>query len=103
MSVTLPTITLVTSVCAVIAIVLFMAGYIKGFTASVADHAAARSEARDDTSRRFVWPICAAVVGAGVVIALLGVSPVFILLAPFLSIISAAIIGLLFFIEPHLD
>jgi hypothetical protein len=103
MSATLPTVTLVTSVCAVIAIVLFMAGYIKGFTASVADHAAAPSEARDDTSRRFVWPICAAVVASGLVIALLGVSPVFILLAPFLSIISAGIIGLLFFIEPHLD
>jgi hypothetical protein len=103
MSTTLPTITLVTSICAAIAIVLFMAGYIKGFTASVADHDKVRSEVRDDTSRRFMWPICAAVVASGVVIALLGVSPVFILLAPFLSIISAAIIGLLFFIEPHLD
>ena len=36
-------------------------------------------------------------------LALLGVSPVFIQLAPFLSIVSAATIGLLFYIEPNLD
>jgi hypothetical protein len=63
---------------------------------------AAASDAREDTSHGYLWAVCLAVIGAGAVIALLGASPVFIALAPFLSIVSAAVIGLLFFIEPHL-
>ena len=70
---------------------------------SVDEHALPQSEVQDRTSQHLIWPICLAVVASGVVIALLGVSPLFIVLAPFLSIASAAVIGLLFFIEPHLD
>jgi hypothetical protein len=101
----LPPLSLVTIVavaCALIAVALFLAGYLKAFSASIDDFDAAAQDAPEDTSRGYVWAVCAAVVGAGVVIALLGVSPMFISLAPFLSIMSAAVIGLLFFIEPRL-
>jgi hypothetical protein len=47
--------------------------------------------------------VCLAVVCAAVVIVLLGVNPVFISLTPFLSILSAAVIGALFFIEARMD
>lgn len=103
MSSAIPAVTIVTTVAAIIAIALFLAGYIKGFTASVDEHALPQSEVQDRTSQHLIWPICLAVVASGVVIALLGVSPLFIVLAPFLSIASAAVIGLLFFIEPRLD
>jgi hypothetical protein len=102
MSPPLPIVTIVAVVCALIAVVLFLAGYLKGFSASIDDFDAAAQDAPEDASRGYIWAVCAAVVGAGVVIALLGVSPVFIALAPFLSIVSAAVIGLLFFIEPRL-
>jgi hypothetical protein len=99
----LPLVTLVAVGCAVLAVVLFMAGYVKGFNASVDEFDADTGVVSEDRSRGFGWMICAAVVAAGVVIALLGVSPVFITFAPFLSILSAAVIGLLFYIEPRLD
>ena len=100
---TLPVVTLIAVGCAVLAVALFMAGYVKGFSASIDEFDADNGVASEDRSRSFVGMICVAVVGAGVVIALLGVSPIFITLAPFLSIVSAAVIGLLFYLEPHLD
>jgi DMSO reductase anchor subunit len=99
----MPVITVVTVACAVVAIALFLAGYIKGFTASINDFDEQSDATTADTSSSFIWLICLAVIGAAVVIALLGVNPVFIMLAPFLSIASAAIIGMLFYIEPRLD
>jgi hypothetical protein len=94
---------MVTIAAAIIAAVLFISGYVRGFRASVEDFDQASDKFRPDTSSRWGLLIPLAVVAAGAVIALLGVSPVFIQLAPFLSIISAATIGLLFYIEPNLD
>jgi len=99
----IPPITIVTIATAIIAAVLFISGYVRGFRASVEDFDQASDKFRPDTSSRWGLLIPLAVVAAGAVIALLGVSPVFIQLAPFLSIISAATIGLLFYIEPNLD
>ena len=103
MPTSIPPITMVTIAAAIIAAVLFISGYVRGFRASVEDFDQASDKFRPDTSSRWGLLIPLAVVAAGAVIALLGVSPVFIQLAPFLSIISAATIGLLFYIEPNLD
>ena len=103
MPTSIPPITIVTIATAIIAAVLFISGYVRGFRASVEDFDQASDKFRPDTSSRWGLLIPLAVVAAGAVIALLGVSPVFIQLAPFLSIISAATIGLLFYIEPNLD
>jgi hypothetical protein len=103
MPTTIPPITIVTIVCAIVAAGLFISGYVRGFRASVEDFDQASDKFRPDTSSRWGILIPLAVAAAGVVIALLGVSPIFIQLAPFLSILSAATIGLLFYIEPSLD
>lgn len=103
MPTTIPVITIVAIVCAVIAAILFVSGYVKGFRASVADFDEAQESSKLDTSRGWGVLIPLAVFAAAAVIALCGVSPIFITLAPFLSIASAATIGLLFYIEPYLD
>jgi len=89
--------------CAIAAAILFLSGYIKGFSSSIDDFEASEEDARADTASGFAWPVCLAVVGAGALIALLGTSPAIIAAAPFLSIVSAAVIGMLFYIEPRLD
>jgi len=90
-------------VCAIGAAVLFLAGYVKGFSSSIDDFEASQDDERADTATGFAWPVCLAVIGAAVLIALLGISPAVVAAAPFLSIVSAAVIGLLFYIEPRLD
>jgi hypothetical protein len=99
----MPAVTIITIICAFIAVVVFVSGYVKGFKASVVDFDSAAESSKEDISRGWGYLIPLAVIAAGIVIALLGVSPIFISLAPFLSIASAATIGLLFYIEPHLD
>jgi len=96
-------ISLLAILCAVAAAVLFLSGYIKGFSSSIDDFETSREDARGDTATGFAWPVCLAVVGAGALIALLGASPAVIAAAPFLSIVSAAVIGALFYIERRLD
>src|SRR4051812_13028754 len=91
----IPPITIVTVAFALVAAAVFISGYLKGFRASVEDFDRAADFDKEDTSSRWGLLIPLAVLAAAVVITLLGVSPVFIKLAPFLSIASAATIGLL--------
>lgn len=100
---TLPVVSVIAIAAALLACVLFVAGYIKGFSSSIDDLDTQTAPANEDSSPHYGWAVCLAVFAAAVVIVLLGVNPVFIWIAPFLSIASAAVIGALFFIEARLD
>jgi len=99
----MPLVTIVTIICAFIGGILFIAGYLKGFKASIADFDSGATSTKEDTMKGAGFLIPFIVISAAAVVALLGVSPTFFDLAPFLSIASATVMGLLFYIEPHLD
>lgn len=99
----LPPVTVVTIICAVAGAVLFISGYFKGFKASVEEFYSGATFNKEDNMKLTGLLIPLIFFGAASVIALIGVHPIFMKLAPFLSIASAVMLGLLFYIEPHLD
>ncbi|GGC81278.1 hypothetical protein [Chelatococcus reniformis] len=79
---------------------LFFAGYARGVRIALASYADDRVEVDDSGDlSTYWWPIALAVLGAAMIIALVGVSPVFIYVAPLLALITAAGNGLAFFID----
>ncbi len=89
-------------ILALAATAVFIAGYWRGVRLAVA-HTASQTEPstnpQADTERPVGWIILAAVVGAGVVIALAGAHHLFLYLGPLLAIVSAAANGIAFFLE----
>ncbi len=96
------TITIITVVCSILAALVFLAVYVRGFSRSIAEHGSESSK-KIDGDKHFLVPICIAVAASGLVIMLLGVSPLAISLAPLLLIASAAVIGGFFFVESRFD
>lgn len=90
-------------ILALISCIIFIAGYRKGLIDSIKDMDSPQENKEDSSSKNYIWIILTSVISASIFIALLGISPTFITFAPLLSILSATIIGLLFFIEPKLD
>lgn len=82
------------------ATLLFVAGYVRGARTALAVHDDHRIEVDDSHDiHSYWWPICLAVLGAALVIGLVGVAPVFIYAGPLLAIGTAAANGLAFFLE----
>jgi hypothetical protein len=85
---------------AAIATVLFVLGYIRGTREALATYNedAVETDDRGDVEA-YWWQIGLAVVASVAVIALAGVAPFFIYLGPLLSIITAGMIGVAFFVD----
>ncbi|MCJ7873537.1 hypothetical protein Q4577_03220 [Marinovum sp. 2_MG-2023] len=87
-------------VCGIVATVLFVAGYTRGVRGALKtfDDDTIDTETSGDLNAKW-WMFGIAVVAASVVIALIGVAPVFIYLGPLLAIGSAAANGVAFFLD----
>ena len=99
----LPPVVYVTVVFAFFGAVLFICGYLKGFKTSIAEFDSGTTSTKEDNMTKAGLLIPLIFIGAAAVIALIGVHPVFMKLAPFLSIGSAVMLGLLFYIEPRYE
>jgi hypothetical protein len=89
-------------VLAGLATALFIAGYARGAKVALASYDDDTVEVDDSGDiKTYWWPIAIAVVGAGVIIALAGVHPLFIYAGPLLALVTAGGIGLAFFLDEY--
>ena len=77
-----------------------MTGYVKGTRAALATYADdfVETDDRGDVET-YWWQVGFAVVASATVIALAGISPIFIYLGPLLAIVTAAMIGVAFLVD----
>ncbi len=89
-------------VLAGLATALFIAGYVRGAKVALASYDDDTVEVDDSGDiKTYWWPIAIAVVGAGGVIALEGVHPLFIYAGPLLALVTAGGIGVAFFVDEY--
>ena len=90
------TVILILGLCAA---VLFLVGFSRGLRNAIVDHRRNAPEPTDIPDFNYVGVAAISVVASAVVIALAGVSPVFIYLGPLLAICTATGIAIAFFVE----
>jgi len=81
------------------ATVLFVAGFGRGLRNAIAEYRSHSFEPSDVPDFNYAGVAAISVIASGVIIALAGVSPVFIYLGPLLAIVTAAGVGVAFFVE----
>lgn len=88
----------------IVATVLFIAGYARGVKGALQsnDGQAVNPDTSGDLNAKW-WMFGGAVLAASTVIFLVGVSPVFIYLGPFLAMVTAAANGIAFFVDKSSD
>lgn len=92
------TVSLVILISGLAATLLFLAGFWRGVNRAIAGrHDPGSSDVPDDTGH--LGSAIFAVVASAVVIALIGVVPAAIYAGPFLAIVTAAAVGIAFFVE----
>jgi len=83
-----------------LATILFVAGYVRGTRAALASYADDTVEVDDSGDvKTYWWSIALAVLGAALAIGLAGVHPLFIYAGPLMVLVTAAGIGLAFFLD----
>jgi energy-converting hydrogenase Eha subunit A len=93
------TISLVITIAGAAATLLFTLGFLRGLKNAIAGRNQPAPKSDDDEISRFPTALFA-VVASAVVIAAVGFTPVAIYVGPFLAIVTAAGVGLAFFLEP---
>jgi hypothetical protein len=93
------TISLVIIVTGLAATVLFILGFLRGIRSAIAGRNHPAPASNDDEISRFPSALVA-VVASAAVIAAVGFAPAAIYIGPFLAIVTAAGVGLAFFLEP---
>ncbi|MFK7880809.1 hypothetical protein [Roseobacter sp.] len=90
--------------CGAAATALFIAGYARGVAGALRSNndKAVDPDTSGDLDAKW-WMFGAAVLAASTVIFLVGVSPVFIYLGPFLAMVTAAANGIAFFVDKSSD
>jgi hypothetical protein len=78
---------------------LFLSGFGRGLRNAIIEYRNNAPEPTDVPDFNYVGVAAISVVASGVVIALAGVSPMFIYIGPLLAICTAAGIGIAFFVE----
>ena len=87
-------------ILAILATILFVYGYVRGARAALATYADDTVETDDHGDvDAYWWQIGLAVLSSAVVIALAGISPVFIYLGPLLAIVTAGMVGVAFLVD----
>ena len=81
------------------ATLLFVAGFLRGLRNAIAGRNQPAPESNDDEISRFPSALFAVVASAAVITAI-GFTPVAIYFGPFLALVTAAGVGLAFFLEP---
>jgi hypothetical protein len=92
-------VSLVIIIAGAAATLLFALGFLRGLRNAIAGRNQAAPESNDDEISRFPTALFA-VVASAVVIAAIGFAPAAIYAGPFLVIVTAAAVGLAFFLEP---
>jgi hypothetical protein len=89
------------SILGLLATVLFVAGYFRGASSALTDRQQSHSQTtiEGENKTRYVVPVVFAVATSAVVIALVGVDPIFVYLGPLLAIATSAMIGIAFFYD----
>jgi hypothetical protein len=89
------------SILGLLATVLFVAGYFRGASSALTDRQQSHSQTtiEGENKARYVVPVVFAVATSAVVIALVGVDPIFVYLGPLLAIATSAMIGIAFFYD----
>jgi hypothetical protein len=89
------------SILGLLATVLFVAGYFRGASSALTDRQQSHSQTtiEGENTARYVVPVVFAVATSAVVIALVGVDPIFVYLGPLLAIATSAMIGIAFFYD----
>lgn len=87
-------------ILAIVATVLFVAGYVRGTRSALATYAedSVETDDRGDVEA-YWWQIGLAVLASTVVIVLVGFSPIFIYLGPLLALFTAGMIGIAFMVD----
>jgi hypothetical protein len=93
------TISLVIVVAGALATLLFAVGFLRGLRNAIAGRDLAAPASNEDERSRFPTALVA-VVASAVVIAAVGFTPAAIYIGPLLAIVTAAGVGLAFFLEP---
>jgi hypothetical protein len=93
------TVSLVIILAGAAATLLFALGFLRGLGNAIAGRNRAAPASNDDEISRFPTALFA-VVASAAVIAAIGFTPAAIYLGPFLVIVTAAGVGLAFFLEP---
>lgn len=93
------TVSLVIIVAGAAVTLLFTLGFLRGLRNAIAGRNQAAPACNDDEISRFPSALIA-VIASAVVIAAVGFTPAAIYIGPFLVLVTAAAVGLAFFLEP---
>lgn len=91
---------ILTIIAAVVGTAIFAAGYIKGIRRAIAEYGTPNVPVTDKGGNYWLT-VFIAIFGAGIAVTLLGVSPNWMIVVPFLGILSAIMVGLCFFVEEY--
>jgi multisubunit Na+/H+ antiporter MnhC subunit len=86
-------------ILAAITTVVFVSGYVYGIVGALGGRQRTRPSEGAEDERHYTFPIAMAVILSAVVIGVAGANPAFVYIGALLDLVTAAVIGLCFFVD----